>query len=164
MTEIKTERLQLATARWLHRQSGHLHDLDECDRPQQFRTKAAWLIGHQMLALVTEVRPQWLAAERVRLAEKVEAELVCCDIFEQLEKIAKDLAPSVLASTTPWGLAWQRGLDFHEICYYGAWAASLVKDEGTSAGEEDGTMGPVGPEPAQHVGVEDGGDPAPAQR
>ena len=67
----------------------------------------------------------WLRRERgdrhymaLRGATKIRAELVCCDIFEQMQAVGGDL------------LAQQRLREskaYHDICYFGEWAARIVE-------------------------------------
>jgi hypothetical protein len=52
-----------------------------------------------------------------RAAAKIRTELVCCDIFQQMEAVSGDL------------LAQQRIREskaYHAICYYGEWAAQIA--------------------------------------
>ena len=67
----------------------------------------------------------WLKKERgdrhyiaLRGAAKIRAELVCCDIFEQMRAVHGDV------------LAQQRLREskaYHDICYFGEWAARIVE-------------------------------------
>lgn len=67
----------------------------------------------------------WLRRERgdshyiaMRGAAKIRAELVCCDIFEQMCAVHGDV------------LAQQRLREskaYHDICYFGEWAARIAE-------------------------------------
>ena len=68
----------------------------------------------------------WLKKERgdrhymaLRAAAKIRQELVCCDIFEQMQAVGGDL------------LAQQRLREskaYHDGCYFGEWAARIAAD------------------------------------
>lgn len=55
---------------------------------------------------------------QIRIAEKIRAELVCCDIFERMQALKGDLMAQqqVRENAKVW----------HEICYYGEWAARIA--------------------------------------
>ena len=55
------------------------------------------------------------------LAYRIRAELVCCDIFERVQRDGGD--------ENAIGNAIQRN-EWHEICYWGEAAARLVEEEG----------------------------------
>lgn len=53
-----------------------------------------------------------------RVAAEIRAELVCCDIFEQMDTVFGDV------------LAQQRLREskaYHDICYFGEWAARIAE-------------------------------------
>jgi len=66
MTEIRTPRLQEATARWMHRDCVACPggDLDDCQVRDDWMFKAGFLIAAQLPALFTELRPQWVMEAR----------------------------------------------------------------------------------------------------
>lgn len=57
---------------------------------------------------------------RMRLAELLEDELVCCDIYQRLEALASDVVAY---------RELKRSSDYHDICHFGAWAAAIVRGE-----------------------------------
>ena len=68
------------------------------------------------------------ADERDKIAYHITAELVCCDIYERLERAYLAMVPDKRERITPRDLADRLGMHFHHLCYYGAWAASLAKE------------------------------------
>lgn len=53
-----------------------------------------------------------------RVAAEIRRELVCCNIYEQL---------SVLVGDTEAWKALRHSNDYHDICYYGEWAARIAE-------------------------------------
>lgn len=93
---------------------------NECEEPYRFG--AGFLVAALMPALLREVSPKIRASERERVADKIEGELVCCDIFEQMEQA---LSPEAYRSG-----AWDElryGPEYHDICRFGGWAAAIAR-------------------------------------
>jgi hypothetical protein len=137
VTEYATIRTQTAIARWMHTQGcvaqppGHLgapDALEQCQDHWKFMRKAAWLLASVLPAVSTEIVPTAKQAAQDEAANRIEAELVCCDIYEQLEAIGKTMTIGELEAVTPRDLADRYGLHFHHLCYYGAWAARLARN------------------------------------
>lgn len=59
------------------------------------------------------------------IAYHIEAELVCCDIFERLEATYPDQEAWAQLRGSP---------DYHAICHYGGWAAHLARSHGGASG------------------------------
>lgn len=55
-----------------------------------------------------------------RAAAKIRAELVCCDIYQRMEDAYNP------EDDAPW-VALRHGREYHDICFYGEWAARLVE-------------------------------------
>lgn len=104
-------------------------------------------LGLLMPVIATEMFPAVRADERDKVAYHITAELVCCDIHERLgAEAAKgrwDERDHEYKMPESW---WKlkKSHDYHAICHYGAWAASLAKEgpeldkryEGWAQGEE----------------------------
>lgn len=52
------------------------------------------------------------------IAEKIRAELVCCNVFERMEKVRGNAAATARL---------RKSNDFHPICYYGEWSARIAE-------------------------------------
>lgn len=132
MTAIPTSRTQQKLAELLHEEAkcGPLpYSLDDCARKQEYITRAAFVLAKLLPAISSEMFPVIRDEMREKISEKIHAEMVCCDIYQQLERIGHQLPPEALDSTTPRDLADQHGLHFHHLCYYGAWAADYALNE-----------------------------------
>lgn len=68
------------------------------------------------------------ADERAKIADLIIGELVCCDIFETLEAAYKALEPIEVVSLSPYNLARKLDLGYHDMCYFGGWAAALARE------------------------------------
>jgi hypothetical protein len=64
--------------------------------------------------------------ERLRSSDRIIGELVCCDIFERLTQIAE--ADGGFQDRSPKVVAAMNGLDWHGMCYFGGWAASIARE------------------------------------
>lgn len=67
----------------------------------------------------------WLRRERgdshymaMRAGAKIRAELVCCDIFEQMRAVHGDVLAQQRLRESP---------AYHDICYFGEWAARIAE-------------------------------------
>ena len=56
----------------------------------------------------------------MKIAAKIRAELVCCDIYARMEAVYDP------EDDGPWK-ALRHGSDYHAICFYGEWAARLAE-------------------------------------
>lgn len=70
------------------------------------------------------------ADERDKIAYYIIAELVCCEIFQRMEAEAAkghwDDEKHLFVMPDSW-LELRNSHDYHPICFYGGWAASLAK-------------------------------------
>lgn len=77
-----------------------------------------------------------VAAERERIAQAIEDELVCCDIYRRIEDAYRDARDATGGHEE--GVAAQRSVmrssDYHAICHHGAHAAAIAR--GSVAGKE----------------------------
>lgn len=72
------------------------------------------------------------AAVGQRIAERIRAELVCCDVYD---RVAPVLAAEVGAGR--WAEVTDRRTRGHTICYWGEAAARLAEQEGGIRGDDD---------------------------
>lgn len=54
----------------------------------------------------------------MRAATKIRAELVCCDIFDQVEMVRRDLVALQQLKESK---------AYHDMCYFGEWAARIAE-------------------------------------
>lgn len=85
------------------------------------------------------------ADERDKIAYYIIAELVCCDIFERLEAEAAkghwdDVTHQFVMPESWFGL--RKSREFHPMCFYGGWAASLAKHGPETDGRHEGWQWP----------------------
>lgn len=65
-------------------------------------------------------RPPSGLTARGRIAEKIRAELVCCDIYQRMEDVNNPEDDSA------WK-ALRHSRDYHDICFFGEWAARIAE-------------------------------------
>jgi hypothetical protein len=70
---------------------------------------------------------------RTTIAERIRAELVCCNIYERM-------AACDAAGDDEW-MSLRHGSEYHDICFYGEWAARIA-EETAEAGEGGGVRWP----------------------
>jgi len=123
--EIPTLKVQMKIAELLHdigcADKPTTHEEDERDKCLDWPTyvkDSAFFLGKLMPSIITEMFPAVRADERDKVRYHIEAELVCCDLYEQI--VATDLM------ARPRDVAAMLGLTYHPICYYGGWAAALA--------------------------------------
>lgn len=104
------------------------------------------MLGMVMLDISTEMFPVVRADEREKVAYRIEAELVCCDLYEQLNN--SDFSPHVL----PRDAAGILGLDYHSICHWGGFAADVAR-----SGDGPGHWAPSEPARWKESGRDDRG-------
>lgn len=69
------------------------------------------------------------ADERAKVAYRIRAELVCCDIFERMQAEAEKATWDDRYGTYVMPKSWRdlkRSSDYHDLCYFGAWAAAIA--------------------------------------
>lgn len=75
--------------------------------------------------------PVLLAAERERIAARIEAELVCCDLYERIDACGPDQkAVGDLIRDS------REKYEYHAICHWGGYAAAIAR--GSVAGKPAG--------------------------
>lgn len=70
------------------------------------------------------------ADERARVAYRIIAELVCCDITQRMDAEAAKGRWDDENGTYLMPKSWydlKKSDDFHEICYFGGWAANIAR-------------------------------------
>ncbi len=70
------------------------------------------------------------ADERARVAYRIIAELVCCDITQRMDAEAAKGRWDDENGTYLMPKSWydlKKSNDFHEICYFGGWAANIAR-------------------------------------
>lgn len=131
--EIPTLKTQMKIA-------GLLHDIGCADKPTthdpgepekcvdwpSYVFNSAFFLARLAPSISTEMFPAVRADERDKLAYYIRAELVCCDLAEQIG-VARDSGQYPVHITNR-DLAKLLGLTYHSICYYGGWAAQLAQD------------------------------------
>lgn len=150
--EFETVGMQRALAKWNHDHECvllHLaefgpHELDECYLAKQWLANAGWMIAAMAPAMTRDVViPARDAAKRTTrelVAQQIEAELVCCDLYEQMNKTTPEqlgLTEREAAFLHPKDLARLLGLNYHAICHWGGYAAAIAR-EGVNHGTQEG--------------------------
>jgi len=92
---------------------------------------AAFLLGQIMPEISKEMFPVVRKDERARISEKIIGELVCCDLEA---KISDAYSTGAYDSQvhSPYSVAQALGLDWHDMCYYGGWAATIAEGPGAA--------------------------------
>jgi hypothetical protein len=106
-----------------------VHVLDECSKKDEYVVNSAFFLGRLMPAISAEMFPAVRADERDRVAYHITAELVCCDIHARLEAEASKGHWDDQKHTYVMPKSWydlKKSHDYHDICHYGGWAASLA--------------------------------------
>lgn len=136
--QIPTSKTQRKVAELLHdigcadKPTTHLEDeRDRCLDWPKYLVDSAFFLAKLMQPISTEMFPAVRADERDRVAYHIVAELVCCDIHARLE--AEAARGHWDETTRQWVMpqAWKdlkTSHDYHDICHFGGWAASLAKE------------------------------------
>ena len=150
---IETVKLQARLAFELHREGcgaapgGHYPlRLDLCPSRDMYIRKGGVMLARLMPTIITEVVPAVRADEREKVAYRIEAELVCCDLYDRINTADLDALGLTMKQWSTLGapaMATRLGLDFHDICHWGGYAASIAR-----AGDGPGHWAPEAPEPA----------------
>ena len=119
-----TDRIDLHQVGW-HGQTGAFYALDE--DPSQYE-RGSWgplyVISHT--DRLADLAPD---AEQQRIADRIRAELVCCDIYGRVND-THELTLDVAKTVPGW----------HDLCYWGEAAARIAEDDTTDLPDEtDGT-------------------------
>lgn len=136
LMEYQTARMQRATAQWLHDQilkCEHSGDpgLDACSGIDRHMESAGWLVAAMVPAVMQDVVIPARADERDLIAYHITAELVCCDIHRRLEAEAAKATFDEKTGQYTMPQSWKDlryGPDYHPMCHFGGWAASLAKE------------------------------------
>lgn len=84
--------------------------------------------GHEGMGEMWHARScVWRSGIGHRIAHRIRAELVCCDIFQQVQRDKQDGVPNAI------GRAMLKG-NWHDLCYWGE-AAALIAEEYDRTGE-----------------------------
>lgn len=130
MVEIPTTQTQLKLAEILHDLDGcQPSPFATCDRRGDYITKAAFALARLMQPISTEMFPAVRADERDKVAYHITAELVCCDLHARLEAEAAKGHWDEVKHQYVMPKSWEKlkkSSDYHPICHYGGWAASLA--------------------------------------
>lgn len=70
---------------------------------------------------LNKVRRGYMERRQDRIAAKIRAELVCCDIYQRLEALQ-------VAGDGDGRHALRHSHEYHDICFYGEWAARIAED------------------------------------
>ena len=128
--EIPTLRTQLKVAELLHEMDGcQPSPFETCPRRGDYITKAAFFLGKLMPEISKEMFPAIRADERDKVAYHITAELVCCDIHARMEAEAAKGHWDEVKHTYVMPKSWydlKKSSDYHSMCRYGGWAASLA--------------------------------------
>lgn len=112
------------------------------DIPPERLVQAIFPELHRMTQAICGVA---VSATQAHLADRIRAEMVCCDIHERLTAFMDPRGGYV---NEPAYRALKRSLEYHPMCDYGEWAARIVEgrgdgsswdQEGGGAGQEQGT-------------------------
>lgn len=71
------------------------------------------------------------ADERAKVAYRIRAELVCCDIYERMHQEALKGYWDNRMGTYVMPKSWRdlkRSADYHDLCYFGEWSARIALD------------------------------------
>lgn len=135
MTAIPTSRTQQKLAELLHEEAkcgSPPYSLDDCTRKQEYITRAAFVLAKLLPAISGEMFPAIRDEMREKISYLITAELVCCDIHERLEAEAAkghwDDDKNTYVMPDSWKKL-KKSRDYHDICHYGGWAASLALNE-----------------------------------
>lgn len=100
----------------LMRQTKLLHDQGWSQRAIAKHLQVAQPTICQWLKVIAEPRTL-----QERIAWKIRAELVCCDIYQRMEDVYNE------KDDTAWR-ALRHSSDYHDICFYGEWSARLAEE------------------------------------
>jgi hypothetical protein len=130
-----THNLQMKIAEQLHEYDGcenvgGSRKLEDCTRKEHYITSAALFLGKIMLPLITDIVLPVRKEERERVAQRIEAELVCCDITDRMSAEAEKGRWDDENHTYLMPQSWKdlrKSSAFHPICFYGGWAADIAE-------------------------------------
>lgn len=136
--EYDTKGMQRALANWNHKNNcvflhlthGGEHDLGDCSLDDHFMQEAAWQIAAMVPAMTRDVVIPTRKDEDARIATRIRAELVCCDITERMDAEAAKGRWDDETHQYLMPKSWRdlkRSPDFHPICFYGGWAAQISR-------------------------------------
>ena len=141
---IETIKTQMKIAELIHNdvvKCQHIEEtgdgLDNCWHRARYVTQSAFFLGKLMPVIFQEMispaRRAKVATTRELVAQQIEAELVCCDIYELINGFdfaAHGMSMEQFAQTSPQKVASILGVDFHNICHWGGYAAAIARREG----------------------------------
>lgn len=108
------------------------HEWDEKDKCIDwpgYVVASAGFLGKLAPVISTEMFPAVRADERDKVAYHITAELVCCDIHARLEAEAAKGHWDEVKHTYVMPKSWydlKKSSDYHDMCHFGGWAASLA--------------------------------------
>lgn len=132
MMELDTKALQMKIAEKLHDADGcQPRPFEECTKREDYLAKASIVLAGIMPTLIKDIVIPLRKDEDQRIAQRIEAELVCCDITQRMEAEAAkgrwdDENHQYLMPQSWHDL--RRSHDYHPICFYGGWAANIARD------------------------------------
>lgn len=128
---VETSRLHSKLAELLHAQGcaapppGHYPaDWQSCINADMYRRKATRFMEGLLPVIFEEQYPTVRADEREKASYRIEAELVCCDIFKKVSEAYDERG--LYRHTKPRDVADLIQADWHTICYFGGWAAHIA--------------------------------------
>lgn len=136
MMGLDTKALQIKIAEQLHDRGcadkPTTHDPDrpeDCLDWQGYVIDAAFFLGHLMPTVIKDIVIPVRKDEDQRMAMRIRAELVCCDITKRMDAEAAkgrwDDENHVYLMPQSWSDL-RKSRDFHPICYFGGWAANIA--------------------------------------
>lgn len=131
---IETAKTQAKLAELLHEADGCSHiergvAVEECTKATRYMTQAGVILARLAPTISSEMFPLVRADERDKVAYHIVAELVCCDIHARLEAEAAKGTWSDRDHEYKMPESWyelKKSHDYHPMCHYGGWAASLA--------------------------------------
>lgn len=133
--EYDTQTMQRAAASWSHdrrcvARKLTVHDLDRCLQKDAWVEEAGWLVAAMLPAITRDVViPTKAAASRTTrqaVAQEIEAELVCCDLYERVDEYLQAHPEDIQVNYRE--LARRAGADYHSICHWGGYAAAIARE------------------------------------
>jgi hypothetical protein len=80
--------------------------------------RAAAMLGHLLPTIITEIVPAVRVDEREKVAYRIEAELVCCDLYDKINQEGVTAEEYQVFSASN---------DYHAICHWGGYAAAIAR-------------------------------------
>lgn len=133
MTEHDTRAMQVKLATQMHRRYCPMihpqadgHSVHECFDRARWMSDAAFIVMHLLPAMTRELVIPTQQATREAVAREIEAELVCCDLYEQVDGYLEAHPEDIEVNYRE--LARRAGADYHSICHWGGYAAAIARE------------------------------------